>query len=183
MSNRWIYDRVNFLVKKYKTRDPLELIDALGIKIQYIDAPNRLLGVYQIILRNRFIFIANNIGSLKKTVLAHELGHDQLHREYCIQGAAFHENAIFNPTNTYEIEANVFAAHLLIADEDLIEVMKYENDDRKMAYELGVDINLLNLKISEMTKMNKLSMDITNLERPDSKFLSTYVPRDDDWNI
>lgn len=181
MSNKWIYDKVNKLVTKYKTRDPMDLIEVLGIKLHYIESPKKLLGVYQVILRNRIILLADNIGSLKNTVLAHELGHDQLHRQYCIDGAAFHENSIFNPTDTYEIEANIFAAHLLIPDEDLIEVMRYEKNDRHMAYELGIDINLLNLKISEMVKMKKLPMDINYIENPKSKFLVDYTPANDDW--
>lgn len=67
MYNRWIYDKVNSLVEKYHTRNPEELLDLLGIKLHYIDSPSKLLGVYQVILRNRVILIANNIGSLKKS--------------------------------------------------------------------------------------------------------------------
>ena len=77
MSNKWIYDKVNSLVKKYQTRDPEKLIKMLNINLLYMNPTNSLLGMYKVILRNRFIFIPNNVGSLKKTVLAHELGHDQ----------------------------------------------------------------------------------------------------------
>lgn len=175
MSNKWIYDDVEALVQEYKTRDPLELIKATGIKLHYIKSPEKLLGGYQIILRNRVIFLADNIGSLKNIVLAHELGHDRLHREYCIDGAFFHENSVFNPTDMYEIEANIFAAHLLISDEDLIKVISETNDDREMAYKLNTDINFLNLKISEMLKLKKLPQDI-HTERPSSRFLGNYKP-------
>lgn len=175
MSNKWIYDKVENLTNKYTTRNPSELIKALGIKLYYIDEPDRLLGAYKVIFRNRVILIANNIGDLKNIVLAHELGHDQLHRQYCINGAMFHENNIFNPTDIYEIEANIFASHLLISDEDLLNVLKETNDDKVMAYKLGVDINLLNLKISEMVKLKKLSPKI-RFERPRSDFLGDYSP-------
>ena len=182
MSNKWIYNKVNSLVKKYQTRDPEKLIKMLNINLLYMNPTNSLLGMYKVILRNRFIFIPNNVGSLKKTVLAHELGHDQLHRKECIKGASFHENRIFNPTNIYEMEANVFAAHLLISDEDIISMIKYAQSDRELAYELGVDINLLNLKISEMAKMNLLDISKDNNFAPDSTFLKDYKPLDDDWN-
>jgi len=56
-------------------------------------------------------------------VLAHEIGHDQLHRKECVNGASFHESRIFSPLNHYEIEANIFAAHLLIPDDEVIEAM------------------------------------------------------------
>jgi hypothetical protein len=182
MSNKWIYDKVNSLVKKYQTRDPEELIKLLNINLIYMNPTKTLLGMYRVILKNRFIFIPNNVGSLKKTVLAHELGHDQLHRQECIKGASFHESRIFNPTNIYEMEANVFAAHLLISDEDIISMIKYAQSDRELAYEIGVDLNLLNLKISEMAKLNLLDINQQNSFVPDSTFLKDYKPLDDDWN-
>lgn len=80
------------------------------------------------------------------------------------------------------MEANIFAAHLLIPDEDIITMIQYAKNDRELANELGVDINLLNLKISEMAKMNLLEIEQSNLQRPDSGFLKNYKPRDDDWN-
>lgn len=183
MSNKWIYDKVNQLVKKYDTRNPENLIKNLNINLIYMQPTNSLLGMYKVILKNRYIFIPNNVGSLKKTVLAHEIGHDQLHRKECVKGASFHENRIFNPTNIYEMEANVFAAHLLIPDEDIISMIKYASCDRELANELEVDINLLNLKISEMAKMNLLDLDKSKLWTPDSSFLKKYKPLDDDWDI
>lgn len=176
MKNKWIYDKVNHLIKKYKTRDPDELIEDLNIQLKYINDTRSLLGMYKVILKNRFIFLPKNVGYLRKTVLAHELGHDQLHRVECMKGATFHENRIFNPTNRYEMEANIFAAHLLIPDEDVISMIKYAQNDRELADELEVDINLLNLKISEMAKMNLLDLDQSILERPDSGFLKQYRP-------
>ena len=182
MKNKWIYDKVNKLVKKYQTRNPDELIRELNIHIKTLPDTNSLLGMYRVILRNRFIFIPNNVGSLRKTILAHELGHDQLHRKECIKGASFHESKVFNPTNIFEIEANIFAAHLLIPDKDVIDMLRYAESDRELANELEVDINLLNLKISEMAKMNLLDIDHSILRRPDSGFLKYYKPANDDWD-
>ena len=182
MVNKWIYDKVGHLVGKYQTRDPDELIRCLNIHLKYIGSTESLLGMYRVILRNRFIFLADNIGSLRKTVLAHELGHDQLHRKECIKGAGFHESRVFNPTDRFEIEANIFAAHLLIPDEDVISMIKYAENDKELADSLVVDINLLNLKISEMAKMKLLDLDQSALRRPDSGFLKNYKPQDDDWN-
>lgn len=183
MTNKWIYDKVNQLVRKYGTRNPEELIRDLNINLIYMNATNSLLGMYRVILRNRYIFIPNNVGSLKKTVLAHELGHDQLHREECVGGASFHESRIFHSTSRFEMEANIFAAHLLIPDEDILSMIKYASDDRELANELGVDINLLNLKVSEMAKMNLLDLEQANILRPDSTFLKDYRPLDDDWDV
>lgn len=181
MRNRWIYEKVNQLIKTYRSRDPEELIKRLNIHIQYIDATKSLLGMYKIILKNRFIFLPTNVGSLRKTVLAHELGHDQLHRKECLNGASFHESRIFNPTNQYELEANIFAAHLLIPDEDVLKMIRFAKSDQELSNALEVDINLLNLKISEMAKMNLLDLDQSRIEAPDSAFLKQYKPLDDEW--
>jgi len=82
-----------------------------------------------------------------------------------------------------EIEANIFAAHLLIPDEEVIEMIRYGQSDQELANRLCVDINLLNLKISEMAKMNLLDIDVSKIERPKSDFLKNYQPLDDEWDI
>lgn len=179
MSNRWIYEKVEDLVDRYGTRNPEELAKALGISIKYMNSTKTLLGMYQVILKNRYIFIPNNLGSLKNTVLAHEIGHDQLHREESLKGVTFHESRVFNPINVFEIEANIFAAHLLIPDDDILMMMEYAESDRELAAGLGVDINLLNLKISELVKLNIIDLKNIFPARPDSGFLKKYKPRND----
>ena len=69
--NRYIYDKVNRLIKKYKTRDPIELIEALNINLVYLPKTEILLGMYHYIQRNRFIFISSNTNFNRKTILAH----------------------------------------------------------------------------------------------------------------
>lgn len=182
MRNLWIYNRVNQLIKTYQTRDPEELIKRLNIHIQYIDATKSLLGMYKIILKNRFIFLPTNVGTLRRTVLAHELGHDQLHRKECLSGTSFHESRIFNPSNQYELEANVFAAHLLIPDEEVLKMIRFAKSDQELSNALEVDINLLNLKVSEMAKMNLLDLEKSKIEAPDCAFLKQYKPLNDEWS-
>lgn len=181
MRNKEIYDRVEALVKKFKSRDPEELIRALNIEVLYLGPTKALLGMYKIILRNRYIFLAGNVGSLRRTVLAHELGHDQLHRRECMRGVSFHESRIFNPINQYEMEANIFAAHLLIPDEAVLRLIEKNESDRELASKLEVDLNLLNLKISEMAKMKLLEVEEARLDSPDASFLKRYKPMADDW--
>ena len=179
--NCYIYNKVNKLIKKYKTREPLELIKALKINLIYLSGTNKLLGMYHYFERNRFIFISENLNFNKNIVLAHELGHDQLHRDYCLDGEQFYESKIFNPTNIFEIEANIFAAHLLIADEDLLKHIKTCNSYTDLASELDVDINLLNIKISEMLKLGTLNQTDLKVNLPDARFLKEYKPQDGNW--
>lgn len=182
LSNRWIYEKVQSLIKKYKTRDPNELIWFLNIKVCPLEDTKHLLGMYHVIQRNRFIFISTEVGRQKDLILAHELGHDQLHRDQVISGVAFHENGLFVDNSKNELEANIFAAHLLIADEDIIPLLRRQIDDVDLSYELGVDINLVNLKISEMVKLGLLNLNECCVERPRGDFLKNYRPDKDDWS-
>lgn len=183
MSNQWIYDKATSLVKKYKTRDPAELITELNIRMMFLEKTEHLLGMYRVIQRNRFIFISNNVGRQKQTILAHELGHDQLHRRKALGGATFNEYGLFLDSGKLELEANIFACHILIDDNDIIQMIKEKLSDREMSGELGVDINLVNLKILELAKMGKLfsSFSECHIERPRSDFLKNYHPDKEDW--
>jgi Zn-dependent peptidase ImmA (M78 family) len=182
MMNHLIYEKVQSLVKKYKTRDPEELIDCMNIKLVSIKDSKHLLGMYHVILRNRFIFIADDVGRQRKLILAHELGHDQLHRDLVSNGIAFHENGLFVDNSRNELQANIFAAHLLIPDEDIINLLCEGVDDRSLSEELGVDINLVNLKISEMVKLGLLNSKDCCVERPKSNFLKDYELDPKDWS-
>ncbi|EHL18925.1 hypothetical protein HMPREF9628_01922 [Peptoanaerobacter stomatis] len=180
MTNEWIYEKANALVQKYFTRDPFELAQDLNIHLEEMNNTTHLLGMYQVIQKNRFIFLSADLHpNIRKVVLAHEIGHDQLHRSYA-KTNAFHEVAIFRELGRHEIEANIFAAHLLIDDREIIRLLENEEaSDCSLANELGVEINLVNLKISELYKMGILSSSRFNIERPRAEFLKDYNPLKD----
>lgn len=71
---------------------------------------------------------------------------------------------------------------MLIADEDIIPLLRGQIDDVDLSYELGVDINLVNLKISEMVKLGLLNLNECCVERPRGDFLKNYRPDKDDWS-
>lgn len=53
-----------------------------------------------------------------------------------------------------EYEANTFAAHLLIDDDELIDLLKRGRDCFSVAMILNVNPNLLNIKLSDMNRMD-----------------------------
>lgn len=59
----------------------MELIEDMNIKIMYLNKTNHLLGMYKCMMKNRFIFISPSCNENKKTILAHKLRHDRLHRK------------------------------------------------------------------------------------------------------
>lgn len=109
---------VNKLVRKYKTRDPFEMIKGMNVILVFYPL-NGVRGFYQYFQRNNIIYIDETLSDHDKSfVLAHELGHMTLHKK---------SNAIFMDTRTqfnttkYETEANKFAMELLISDDSLSE--------------------------------------------------------------
>jgi transposase len=81
MLGKYILNVVENLIKKYKTRDPFELIERLGINLRYNYDLITLKGYYYLMNRERYIVINGNLSVEEKIlVAAHELGHDRLHQ-------------------------------------------------------------------------------------------------------
>ena len=74
--------------------------------------------------------------------------HADIAKEKCLQ-----EFEIFDMKDRTEYEANTFAAHLLIDDEELIDLLKSGRDCFSVAMILTVNPNLLNIKLSDMNRM------------------------------
>lgn len=108
--------RVKNLEKKYGTRDPYKLCRRLKINIIYMDL-GEIKGIYKKVVTNKFIVINENLDKFcRKVVLAHELGHAILHHSKEIQ--ALKDYDLFPRfSNQIEVEANTFAAELLIDDD------------------------------------------------------------------
>lgn len=108
---------VNRLCKKYDSRDPYVLADALGVLLLLVPLPADIRGFYQYYRRNHLIYINANLPEeTRRIVCAHELGHAVLHKK-C--NTVFLDRHTYLVTDKYEIEANRFAADLLISDEDV----------------------------------------------------------------
>ncbi|EEO36376.1 putative toxin-antitoxin system, toxin component [Fusobacterium mortiferum ATCC 9817] len=113
--------RVVNLEKKYGTRNPYKLCKIMKINILYMDLGN-IKGIYKKVITNKFIVINENLDKFcQKVVLSHELGHAILHHSKEIQ--ALKDYDLFPQfSNQIEVEANTFAAELLIDDD-------FDNDE------------------------------------------------------
>lgn len=135
------------LAKKYKTRNPYELAEALGIVVRYHSFKN-LKGVYKIINKVRFVILNNDLKEyMAKMVLWHEIGHDSLHRNDVKNIGSFKEFVLFDMSKSrMEYEANIFAAQLALSDEEVLEYISYGYDIAQIANAMESDINLVALK-------------------------------------
>ena len=112
MSREYIQKLVRELIQTYQTRDPAQIAKELHISIKYADIGS-LKGLYTSILGEKFIIINQALSEeQQRLVLAHELGHDRLHRHFIDN--VLQETLLYDMTSQPEHEANLFASELLI---------------------------------------------------------------------
>jgi len=124
----YIYDMVQELIEKYSTRDPYELCDALGIMYRIADLGS-LKGFFTLVAGEPVIIISKDIDEhQQREVCAHELGHALLHMDIAKE-ECLHEFEVFNMRDKTEAAANLFAAHLLIDEEQADSMLNRFADD------------------------------------------------------
>ena len=79
MSN-YIFQSVEKLVKRHKTRDPFELLKALNVVVQETDQYTHLKGYCLLCCKTFYVVISDFLSEEEKRIVAaHELGHIILH--------------------------------------------------------------------------------------------------------
>ena len=136
---------VAYYQRKFGTRDPFKIADALGIEVQIGNIGSKS-GCYMYLKRSKCIWLNENLEQHEaEFVMAHELGHAIMHpREnyYFIK----HKTLFLNSRN--EIEANKFAAEFLISDDALYEYLKYQECTiEQTARILGYQKELIELRL------------------------------------
>ena len=137
----------NNLTHKYGTRDPYRICENLDIKIRLKDLGRDIKAYYFYHSRIRNIVINQNVSdAIRRILVAHELGHDRLHKEIAML-KGFHELEMFDAAQPLEYEANLFAAELLIDDDELLDLL---NEQSRTFFDaasiLGVPADLLDFK-------------------------------------
>ncbi|MCF6095421.1 ImmA/IrrE family metallo-endopeptidase [Thermovorax subterraneus] len=107
---------VLYFIRKCNTRNPFVIADYNDIVVVQRPLGN-IYRFYKYIKRNKVIFINKSLSSTQKNVIcAHELGHAILHRKL---NCTFLRNYTLYSINRFEIEANKFAAELIIDEEEI----------------------------------------------------------------
>ncbi|RIJ64122.1 ImmA/IrrE family metallo-endopeptidase [Rummeliibacillus sp. POC4] len=119
----YIDNIISELVKKYKTNDPFQIAKEKGIVILYQDLGNTY-GYYRSYKRMPIIHINNSLDEKdQKFTCCHELAHATLHPY--INTTFLKKNTFFS-VDKIEVEANYFATHLLLYNQD------FENCETKI---------------------------------------------------
>ena len=142
-----IVQTANRLVDTLGTRDPHKIASDLGIEVVPVDF-RRQRGAYKVLMRNRFIFIKNDLHPvMENIVMLHEIGHDVLHRKEAVKAGGFKEFNIFDMRESrMEYEANIFTAQVSLADDEILEYISQGYDVQQIARAMYSDINLVALK-------------------------------------
>lgn len=124
--NDTIFRETERLRRKYCTRDPFELLDAMNVVVRFTNEFPRtgLKGFCTVINRTRYVVINSRLCEEEQRVVAgHEAGHLILHKDDLKIGA-FKDNDIYMAKSKKEREANFFSADFLLSDNDVLDAMK-----------------------------------------------------------
>jgi Zn-dependent peptidase ImmA (M78 family) len=181
-----IIKQADKLVRRYKTRNPFEIADHLNITVKYGEF-TQLKGFYNYTYRNRFIVINSQLNEIEQNITcSHELGHDRLHRKEASIGLMRDEH-LFNVADIYEREANLFAAQLLIDNNDFLDCvsMKYSsaqiasalNTHEELAIIKGIILNRqgYNVKYSISAGFGVFGEEMRNFNDPLYLYVSSAI--------
>ena len=91
--------------------------------------------------------------NMLRIVCAHELGHDQLHRNMA-KTTPIHEFMLYDMKSKPEYEANIVAAEILMdSDEVLRYIYEYGYTAEQIASAMSTDINLVALKVAHLATL------------------------------
>jgi Zn-dependent peptidase ImmA (M78 family) len=153
MTDKRAFTSARRLVRRSGSRDPFQIADDTGVTVLFRNDFKRQKGAFKVVARNSFIFINANLSEeMQRLVCAHELGHSVLHRSLGGRAGGLFEFEIFDIQNQCEYDANVFAATLLLDDEDVLESAREGYDVVQTARNLGTNVNLVLLKMIEMNQ-------------------------------
>ena len=130
------------LMRRCNSNNPFTIVRALDIILIYCHLVD-LNGFYQYHKRNHIIYLSEDLDEVTaRFVLAHELGHMQLHRNL---NTVFMDTRTYNPHSRFERQANTFAVELLLPDDLLREYP--DCSIYQLAQSVGVPEEFVGLKL------------------------------------
>lgn len=149
------------IVKEHDTRSALSLAQALDMTI--IEASfKEQKGVYICIEELPYIILNQDLSDeMRNIVVLHEIGHHLLHREVA---SAFHETNLFDMScHNMEYEANLFAAQVMLPDDETVDLIKQGYSMTQIAATMNTDPNLVALKATDL-KRRGLALNIPDFK-------------------
>ena len=153
MTGDYIHREVLRVMAKYKTNDPYDLLDALGVEVRESRVYGRdgLKGYCYFSKRTIFVVLNGFLPEVERRIVAmHEAAHIILHRDQ-IKVAPMKDNVIYDMTSRTEYQANLFTADFLISDDEVEALTAQEDMDYfRICKELYVSPDLMSFKLFSM---------------------------------
>ena len=153
MKNGYIYDETQKLIRKYKTRDPLKIMDEMHIIVGETSSFQKLKGFCFMSCKTIYVRISSFLSEEEKQIVAaHELGHIILHKTQ-LKMAPMKDDTLYNMQDNTEYQANLFAADLLLSDADIADMAHNEDLDYfSLCSTLNSTPELMSFKLYSLTK-------------------------------
>lgn len=145
-----IIKNITTILSDFDNNNPFRIAAELNIELLYYPFSDNIKGTY---IRNsnnnnHFIILNSSLNTtMERFVLAHEIGHSLLHPD--INRYYIKKHTLLS-TNKIEKEANLFAAELLIDDDQLHSLLENGESLPWIAFELNVPKELISLKIKNL---------------------------------
>jgi Zn-dependent peptidase ImmA (M78 family) len=170
----FVYSEVERVLKKYKTRDPYRLLDAIGAATVISDEypSSGLKGYCTILNRTMYAVINGNLDEDERRIVAgHEAAHLIIHRDEVAssQIKAMTDFNLLDNKGRYEQQANAFLADFIVSDRDVMDMACDGGMDFfQSACALRMPAPLFAFKLHSMMRRG---YDVNNPVDLDSKFL------------
>ena len=153
MRNAYIYKEVEKLAKRFKTRDPFQILEGLNVVVGETDRYEKLKGYCFMSCQTIYVMISSFLSEEEKRIVAaHELGHVVLHRAQ-LKLAPMKDEYLYNMKDNTEYQANLFAADLLLEDDEIDKMSKNEDLDYfGFCSSLYSSPELMSFKLYSLTK-------------------------------
>jgi len=154
----FIFSETERIYRKYRTRDPYELLDCIGAvtRITYEYGRKGLKGYSTVMNRIKYAVINGRLHPAEQKVVAgHEASHLILHIDEILSSPirALRDFNMFNNTGRIEYQANLFLADFMLDDGEVMEYLSDEYMDFfSAARALYVPPPLFAFKLYSMTR-------------------------------
>lgn len=152
MTYKEICKSVRKIKHQYRESNPFRLCKQMGILVcqQNLGTrPDSIKGYFVVLSQIKTIVVNSDLPEVvQQIIVAHELCHAIHHRSEGMQ--TFHDITLFDSINALEKDANLFAAELLLEDQDVFEALNRDTTFFGAAATLYVPAELLDFKFRLM---------------------------------
>lgn len=134
---------------QYGSRDPERLYKLLDLALYTCPDFQELKGMYVWVADRPCVFIKADLSRTRRQlILAHELGHHLLHQDLLKGLKILQDHSFMDMASQPEIEANLFAADLLLPDQEFLDLAEAGNSLDQLALAFEQPLGLIQAKAS-----------------------------------